>query len=179
MSDELIPESLLCWTNSNAAFDTKLAALMKIYAQAIDCPRCVLFLRQPERHMSRYAYGWWCDERYALVYKNEWTKEGNLAEVDPMYGLAMDDPDAIYIDDIETAPSDLLNVEFERKHFGHRALVHAPVYYQGKFYGILEPCVFDTPRIWSEADRAITTWTQARIGPLAAEYVEANGPLGA
>ena len=176
MSDELIPEALRRWAESDAGFDERLGALMRLYAEAIDCPRCCLFLREPSQGKSRHTHGWWIDERYAIDRKSEWTAEGNIAEEDPMYREAMVNPEALYIDDIETAPPSLLNVEFERKHFGHRALIHAPVYHQGEFYGILEPCVFDAPRRWTDADRAITAWAQAQIAPLAAEYVAARGP---
>lgn len=176
VNDQFIPESLRRWAQTDSGFDEKLDGVMRLYAQAIDCPRCLLFLRDPELAMSRCTHGWWHDDRHAIERKAQWTEEGNIAVEDPLYGIAMVNPEAIYVDDIDTASPDVLNVEFERKHFAHRALIHAPVYHQGKFYGILEPCVFDQPRDWSTADRAITAWVQEQLGPLAAEYVAARGP---
>lgn len=176
MDDRLIPDSLRQWAAHDIGFDEKLGELMQIYATAISCPRCFLFLRQPDQAKSRYTHAWWSDERYPIVINPEWAEEGNIAEEDPLYGEALANPEALYIDDIETASPGLLNVEFERKHFAHRALIHAPIYDQGKLYGILEPCVFDQPRAWGWSDRAITAWVQTQIGPLAAEYVAAFGP---
>ena len=68
-------------------------------------------------------------------------------------------------------PISLVNGEYEEKHFGHRALVHAPLYHEGLMYGILEPCVFGEPRVWSAEDRAVVESVQARLAELAAAYV--------
>jgi hypothetical protein len=85
--------------------------------------------------------------------------------------IAFRTPEAVFVDDIETAGPDVLDLDYEQQHFGHRALIHAPIYWQGKLYGILEPCVFDKPHHWTDADREITAWTQEKIAPLVVEYL--------
>jgi hypothetical protein len=71
-----------------------------------------------------------------------------------------------------------VNLEFEQRIFLHQALIHAPIYHEGKFYGILEPSVFGHPREWSTQDRAMTEWMQDKLGPIVAEYVATHGPRG-
>lgn len=48
----------------------------------------------------------------------------------------------MFVDDVETAGAEVVNLPYEREVFGHRTLIHAPVYQNGQLYGILEPCVF-------------------------------------
>jgi hypothetical protein len=40
-------------------------------------------------------------------------------------------------------------------------------------WGILQPCVFDQPRVWSEFDRFVMTQVTEKITPLAVAYVKA------
>ncbi len=61
---------------------------------------------------------------------------------------------SVYIEDVDKAAPDVLNRDFERKTFGHRALVHAHVQADGELWGILQPCVFGKPRQWSPSERA-------------------------
>lgn len=72
---------------------------------------------------------------------------------------------------METAGPEILNLEFE-KDFGHRALIHAPVYDEGELFGILEPCTFGEPHPWTEADRSLTAAVQAQLGPVAAAWLQ-------
>ncbi|MEO1025437.1 MAG: hypothetical protein AAFX07_07760 [Pseudomonadota bacterium] len=65
----------------------------------------------------------------------------------------------------------MLNREIERRVFGHRALVHAPLYFRGAFYGILETAMKDQPRAWNDADRALIQWLQPRVAELCHDYL--------
>jgi hypothetical protein len=65
----------------------------------------------------------------------------------------------------------LVDAAYELKHFRHRALVHAPLYHVGLMYGILEPCVMETARLWSAGNRETIALVQRKISPLAAAYV--------
>ena len=180
MSLSTIPESLRAWVQRDADPDTKLRELMPIYAEALDCQRCILYCRQPDLRRATTTHAWWSEEPYAVTWESwissEWVDEGPPNAEDPLYHAAFTSPDAIYIDDIENDPTGLVNLEFEKRIFLHQALIHAPIYYQGKFYGILEPSVFGHPREWSSADREITAWTQGQLGPIVAEYVATHGP---
>ena len=97
----------------------------------------------------------------------------DLYTADPMMGAGARDPQALFIEDVETAGPDVLNLEFE-KDFLHRALIHAPVYDEGQFLGILEPCTFGEPHVWTEEDRSLTAAVQERLGPVAGKWIRAE-----
>ena len=180
MTEYEIPESLLAWATTDADPDTKLREAVRLYAEALDCERCILYCREPDLRRANTTHAWWSDEPYKVTWESwfsdEWVDEGPPNAEDPLFAAALKSPEPIYIGDIENDPTGLVNVEFEQRIFLHQALIHAPVYYQGKCYGILEPSVFGHPRDWSPRDRAITEWAQEQLGPNVAEFVAANGP---
>jgi GAF domain-containing protein len=161
--------------------DHILTELMRVYGVALGADRCLLFLRDPGTTRNSMTHGWLRLPEFEYkraANDEEWPMMSpTLLDDDPMYAEALRNPTALYIDDIETAPPELLSWEYELEHFGHRALVHAPVYLDGDMYGILEPCVFGAEaRVWSEEDRALTRLVQSKIGPIAADYVRRNCP---
>ncbi len=182
MPDTDIPSYLEQWATSDAGSDEKLTEIVRLYAQALSCQRCILYCRQPDLRRAKTTHAWWSQEKeeYAVGWESwfasEWVDEGPPNAEDPLYTEALKNPEAMFIGDIENDPTGLVNLEFEQRVFKHRALIHAPVYYLGKFYGILEPSQFGEPRDWSAADRAITTWTQNQLGPIMADYVATHGP---
>jgi len=157
--------------------DRLFAALMPAYSRALDCHRCLLFPRHPVTWQSCCSHGWWDRPEHAFPRDDVWRRQPrSLAAEDPLFGEALRNPEALYIDDIETAAPEVLNRDYERRDFGHRALIHAPLFQDGQCWGILEPCVFDLPRAWSAADRALTAWLQERLAPLVVGYVTRNAP---
>lgn len=182
MASTTIPDPLLEWAQSDAELDEKLSQLMKLYAQALDCERCILYCRQPDLRRATTTHAWWSpdSDEYAVTWESwfspEWVDEGPPNAPDPLYAAALESPEAVYIDDIENDTSGLVNLEFEAPTFGHRALIHAPIYHEGKMYGILEPSVFGKPREWRAEDRAITAWAQEQLGPMVAQYVAEHAP---
>jgi GAF domain-containing protein len=153
-----------------------LDALMPAFARALNCERCVMFLRDPKTDRGRALHRWAAKPEFALRREDRgWEPmPATLLDDDPMYAEAMVNPEALYIEDIETADPALLNVAYEREHFGHRALVHAPVWHKGEMYGVLEPSSMTEPRKWSDADRALVAAVQASIGPVVAAFVRAD-----
>jgi hypothetical protein len=99
-----------------------------------------------------------------------------LAQEDPMFALALRDPEALYIDDVLAADPALVNGPYEVENFRHRGLIHAPLMADGLLWGILEPCVIQAPRHWTACDRAVTAWVQQRLTPLAIRYVRESCP---
>ena len=182
MTRTAIPDSLLQWAESDVGLDEKLGQFMELYANALDCQRCILYCRQPDLRRANTTHAWWSPEKeeYAVTWESwfssEWVDEGPANAPDPLYHAALLSPEALYIDDIENEPTGLINFEWELETFKHKALIHAPIYYQDRFYGILEPSVFGQPRHWSATDRAITTWAQEQLGPIVSEYVSKFGP---
>ena len=68
MNANAIPASLQAWAASEAGPDAKLKALMQIYAEAMDCQRCILYCRQPESGRVKTTHAWWSDDRYAVTW---------------------------------------------------------------------------------------------------------------
>lgn len=169
-------DELMALLDGEAAPDALLGALMPVLSKALDCDRCVLFLRDPGTQKSRATHAWARKPEFALAREDTgWQVESpTLATEDPMFGEALHNPVALYIEDVTTAEPALVNAEFELEHFKHRALVHAPIYHDGLMYGILEPCVIGAPRAWTDADRETVALVQKRIAPAVAAYVAEN-----
>lgn len=112
-----------------------------------------------------------------LVYDPGWKLESAaLAKDDPMFAAALNLQSSIFVEDVETAGPRVLNRDFERETFGHRALVHAHLHSEKKLWGILQACVFDEPRSWSQSDRYLTEQAVSWLTPFAIEYVNAHAP---
>jgi GAF domain-containing protein len=169
-------DELLALLDSEAAPDDLLGDLVRVLGAALDCDRCVLFLRDPRSRRARATHGWQSRPDYALARADQgWREEPPaLVHDDPMFAEALRNPAALFIEDVTTADPSLVNGPYELKHFRHRALVHAPLYHHGLMYGILEPSVMTEPRAWSPTDREIIATVQERIAPVAAEYVARN-----
>ncbi len=171
-----IPAELEAVFAGDASGDEKMTKLMQELCDALNCDRCLLFLRDPDTRKGRCTHGWETDPGFAFDRPDDgWADEpANLEAEDPMFAEAMHNPEALFIEDIETAPPDLVNAEYEREVFKHRALVHAPLRHGDKVYGILEPCTMVEPKAWSEQDREITAWTMKQLTPIAIDYIAAN-----
>jgi GAF domain-containing protein len=156
--------------DAQAVFD----ALMPVLTVALDADRCFLYLRDAKTSRGGTVACWSADERWPDMTRPFEPEIEDLFTIDPMMGLADKDPQALLIADIETAGPDILNVEFERNDFGHRALIHAPIYSEGELIGILEPCTFGEPHPWSEDDRTLTAAVQDRLGPVAGAWLRAE-----
>jgi GAF domain-containing protein len=168
MTDDL--QTLL---NSDGAPEDVLDDLMPALCAVLDCDRCILFLRDPHTRRSRATHAWHSKPEFALAREDRgWQAESpTLAEDDPMFAEALRNPAALFIEDVLTADPADVNGDYEMKYFKHRALVHAPLYHDGLMYGVLEPSVMETARVWSAADHEIVAKAQEKIAPLAAAHV--------
>jgi serine/threonine protein kinase len=160
---------------ANLMIDQMLGSLMGALGEVLPCERCALFLRNPANRLMKMTHLWNTRTDHPLARAEEWLQHSpSLAKEDPMFGEALVNPVALFIEDISTESSDVLNFEFERDNFGHSALIHAPVHYQGQMYGILEPCVFDKPRKWSAENKALVADVQEAIASVCADYVRTH-----
>ncbi|NJR51777.1 MAG: hypothetical protein HC780_21545 [Leptolyngbyaceae cyanobacterium CSU_1_3] len=88
-----------------------------------------------------------------------------------MFAAALRTEPSIFVEDVLTASADLLNAQFEQENFGHRSLIHGHICHNDQLWGVLQPCVFGQPRIWSVEDRAtivtiidqITAWVMGYV----------------
>jgi len=53
-------------------------------------------------------------------------------------------------------------------------LIHAHLCDDGLLWGVLQPCIFDRPRVWTDFDRQVIAAVTEKISPLAVAYVTAS-----
>ncbi|MBV8886826.1 MAG: GAF domain-containing protein [Chroococcidiopsidaceae cyanobacterium CP_BM_RX_35] len=171
---EQVPAVLEKILASDSEPNAVFVALLPALGGVLYCDRCFLYLRSPYTHTGKLAYCWRRAPQYPDMAVTEWTKEPeSLPLKDPLFAAALRAEESIFVEDVETASPEVVNLAFEQKNFGHRALIHAHLCLDGLLWGILQPCVFDHPRVWTAADRSIVTLVTEKITPLAVAYVKA------
>jgi GAF domain-containing protein len=174
MADAALPKVLQKILATNSEPDAVFRALMPALSKVLQCDRCFLYLRDPQTSIGRAAYCWCRSPEYPNVTGSDWCQEPeSLPKEDPLFAAALRAEASIFVEDVETASSEVVNLAFEQKHFGHRALVHAHLCQDKQLWGILQLCIFDQPRIWTEFDRSVIAQVEKNIAPLAAAYVKA------
>ena len=96
---------------------------------------------------------------------------GSLPQEDPLFRAALACRPSVFVDDVSEAGPEVLNQEFERRTFGHRALVHAHITEGGQLWGILQPCVFGHPHHWTAAERAYLDEAVGLLLPVVQAYM--------
>ena len=133
--------------------------------------RCFLYVRDPQRGRGRIALVWRLDEAVPDP-RHDWQADtGDLPKEDPLFRAALATRPSVYVDDVTEAGPDVLNQEFERRTFGHRALVHAHIVENGQLWGILQPCVFGHPHHWTAAEREYLDAATPLLLPVVQEYM--------
>ncbi len=157
--------------------DAVFSALLPVLCEVLQCDRCFLYLRNPNTNVGHTPYCWRRNPAVPDVTSKELKIEPeSLSKEDPLFAAALDAKPSVYVEDVETAGSTVVNLEFEQKSFGHRALVHAHLRQDGVTWGILQPCVFGQPRVWTEFDRDVMTQIEQKITPIAVAYVKEEIP---
>jgi GAF domain-containing protein len=152
-------------------------ALMPALGKSLDCDRCFLYLRDPYTQMGRVPFCWIRDASVPRVYDEAWKAEPkSLPFEDPMFTAALRTSPSITVNDVETASADTLNRQFEQKNFGHRALIHAHLCYNKLLWGVLQPCVFNSPKDWSDQEQQLVEQVVSMMTPYAIHYVEMHKP---
>ncbi len=159
---------------STRAMDDVLARL----GQQLQCDRVFLYLRSPDTQLGRVPFCWRERSSVPTIYDPAWKPEDPaLAKDDPMFAAALKAQPSIFVEDVETASSEVLNREFERQTFGHRALSHAHLCSEQILWGILQACVFEEPRVWSQRDRQLIEQAVTQLTPFAIDYVRSEPEL--
>ncbi len=161
---------------SSEQLDYKLSAAVKAIAQHLQVDRCFLYIRDPQSRYGRAAFCYCRRSDIPNVTSDKWEQEKpeDLEAKDPMFAAALGCKPTIYVEDVETANPEVVNRDFEAKEFGHRALIHAHLCEAGKLWGILQPCVFNNPRHWTEGDREFINLAVDKLTPLVKQYVREN-----
>ncbi|UPL49391.1 GAF domain-containing protein [Hymenobacter sublimis] len=139
--------------------------------------RCFLYVRDPAQARGRIALVWRLDEAVPDP-RHDWQDDtGELPKQDPLFRAALAARPSVYVEDVHEAGPEVLNQEFERRTFGHRALVHAHITDNGQLWGILQPCVFGHPRHWTAAERDYLDAAVPLLLPVVQEYVRGLGKI--
>jgi len=150
-----------------------LPELMSAIAQYLKCDRCFLYLRDPSTRLGRVPFCWTRSEDVPTVYDEDWKPEPeSLPDEDPMFAAALATKPSIFVEDVTTASSDVLNAEFERENFGHRALIHGHLCHENQLWGVLQPCLMNQPRQWSDEERSTFNRITEKITPIVVQYIE-------
>ncbi|MBW4440414.1 MAG: GAF domain-containing protein [Plectolyngbya sp. WJT66-NPBG17] len=150
-----------------------LPELMEAIAQCLNTDRCFLYLRDPKTRLGRVPFCWTRSREVPTVYDEDWKPEPeSLPDEDPMFAAALATKPSIFVEDVTTASSDVLNAEFERENFGHRALIHGHLCYDDQLWGVLQPCLMNQSRVWTDEERSIFSQIVDKITPIAVQYIE-------
>ena len=139
--------------------------------------RCFLYVRDPAQGRGRIAFVWRLDEAVPDP-RHDWQDDtGDLPKTDPLFRAALAAQPSVFVADVTEAGPDILNQEFERSTFGHRALVHAHITDHGELWGILQPCVFGHPRHWTAAEREYLDAATPLLLPVIQVYMRSLGQV--
>ncbi len=105
--------------------DAVFAALMPALCDAMKCDRCFLYVRNPQTAQGRITHCYSRSPDFPNLVGANWVEEGHIAAKDPLMAIAFRIPEAVFVDDVETAGAEVVNLPYEREVFGHRALIHA------------------------------------------------------
>ncbi|MFH7026463.1 MAG: GAF domain-containing protein [Heteroscytonema crispum UTEX LB 1556] len=173
MIDQTLPEAIQNILDKHSEPDAVFTDLLPVLGEILQCDRCFLYLRNPQNSVGKVQGCWRRNSEIPDITDRDWKAEAaSLPKKDPLFAAALRTQPSIYIEDVETASPEVVNREFERKEFGHRALIHAHLCQDNQLWGVLQPCVFNHPRVWSECDRAIITQLESKITPLAVAYIK-------
>ena len=152
--------------------DAVFSALLPALGEVLQCDRIFLYLRDPHTSIGKVPYCWRRTQEYPNILDADWKKEPeSLPKEDPLFAAALHTKPSVFVEDVETANPEVVNKAFEQKEFGHRALVHAHLCKDNLLWGILQPCVFGQPRVWTPEDRSIMTTVTEKLTPLAVAYI--------
>lgn len=155
--------------------DTIFSALLLALGDLLQCDRCFLYVRHPETNIGKVVSCWCRSPEYPDVTDSDWkTEPADLANEDPLFAAALRTDPSIFVEDVETADPKVVNQDFEHKTFGHRALIHAHLCDKNQLWGILQPCIFGQPRIWTETDREIILDVTDKLIPTVINYVTSS-----
>lgn len=169
-----LPSSLEAIFSTHTEPEVLFHALLPAICDVLQTDRCFLDVRNPHTRIYR-NFCWRRKPEFPDVSTDGWKHEQEWEHEDPMFAASLRAEASIFVEDVETASPTVLNREFERKYFGHRALIHAHICQDGKLWGILQPCIFNHPRAWSHGDRSVIDQVTKRLTIPVINYVQSAG----
>lgn len=167
-----LPNDIDDLLDKNYTADKTLNEAVRIVGETLHADRCFLYVRQPFQERGRIAFIWRKDGQIDKIFQPDWQPDTtNLPNEDPLIRAGLNGEKSVYIDDVKTAGPGVLNEEFENKTFGHRALIHAHIQKDGQLWGILQPCVFEQTRHWTDDEKAGMEAILSKLQTAIAEFV--------
>ncbi|KAF8855999.1 hypothetical protein BDZ45DRAFT_804500 [Acephala macrosclerotiorum] len=167
-----------------------LRAFMPVFCNHVRADRIFLQPRNPETRVCK-VFRWRRNETIPWptipgdIKEDQWFIEDNWELEDPLWRAALQLKQSVYVEDLEeAAKKGILNLDFERNYMFHTALIHGHAHWPPlnvdatetrRFYGSVQPAVFDGPRIWSTETHELVEKCLARIAPIMKAYGE-NAP---
>ena len=150
-----------------------LNEVVKMVGETLQADRCFLWVRQPATSLSRGAFVWRRNETIPNLTPEQmrWSDESFLPSQDPLYAAALNCKPSIYVNDVQSESSEIINRRFEELNFGHRALIHAHIISDNKLFGILQPCMFGSPRLWLQVEKDLIESILPKLSPFVKEFV--------
>ncbi|WP_242517587.1 GAF domain-containing protein [Leptolyngbya iicbica] len=159
------------------SLDATLEKMLPWLGDQLQCDRVFLYVRSPDTQRGRVPFCWVRRPEMPKIYDPDWKYEpADLPQRDPMFAAALKAQPSLFIEDVETANPRQVNRDFEQQNFSHRALIHGHLCIERKLWGVLQPCVFDHPRQWSQRDRHLIEQVVGWLAPLTREYVDCYAP---
>ncbi|PVH84066.1 hypothetical protein DL98DRAFT_512823 [Cadophora sp. DSE1049] len=179
-------------TNQNDP-EALLIAFMPVFCDHVKADRMFIQPRNPDTRVCK-VLRWRRSEEIPMpaipgnVKPNQWFVEDKWEIEDPLWRAALSLKPSIYVEDLQKAAGEgLLNIEFENKYMFHTAFIHAHAHWppmslkevevnpelEGrKFYGSVQPAVFDGPRIWGPDIHELVSTSLERLAPVMKELGE-------
>ncbi len=168
-----LPDKIVDLLSYGLPPETTLEKLMPLVAQTLQADRCFLHIHHPALDIGKIAFCWCKEASIPNVLQQEWDNDtATLPQQDPLFAAALRKEPSIFVEDVEKAGPSVLNLAFEDKTFGHRALIHAHIVQEEKLWGILQPAIFGRPRHWSVQDRLFIETLLPKIAPTVVNYVK-------
>ncbi|MCC2547765.1 GAF domain-containing protein [Hymenobacter sp. BT175] len=160
---------------TNAPPADRLQQALELVGPYLRADRCFLYVRNPDLGRGRIAFVWRLDEAVPDP-RHDWQDDtGELPTIDPLFRAALAAKPSVFVDDVTEAGPEVLNQDFERTTFGHRALVHAHITEHDRLWGILQPCVFGHPHHWTSAERDFLNAVVPLFLPVVQAYMHEVG----
>lgn len=171
MPDSLLTAVLQETTATTAPAEATLQRVLALVGCYLAADRCFLYVRDPAAGRGRIALCW---RRHASFPNpiHDWQNDTTgLPRQDPLFRAALAAQPSVFVEDVETAPPTVLNRKFEHETFGHRALIHAHITEGETLWGILQPCLFGRPRVWTPVERAAVESVLPGLVPVMQAYM--------
>jgi GAF domain-containing protein len=168
-----IPTAIANIVESSQTPDILLSELLRAVGEFLQCDRCFLYLYNPQNNFGKVTFCWVRSPDIPTIYNESWKEQPlSFSDEDPLFSAALHGKPSIFVEDVETADSQVLNRKSEEDNFGHRALIHAHIQQDGQLWGVLQPCIFGHPRVWTEYERMVINKIVEKITPLTVHYVK-------